>query len=114
VPTVVVDGRDVWAVPYRHARVFLTRDGQAWTPVATREQGGPPPQPVVLTPLALLPQPNFGLWEVVSGQWELSGDGALLAYTGDNSRDVPQYEPLDAALAAFVVAEVRRVSARSR
>lgn len=112
VPTVVVDGRDVWAVPYRHARVFLARDGQAWTPVSSREQGGPP-QREVLTPLELLPEPNFGL-RYVSGQWELSGDGALLAYAGDNTRDVPQYEPLDAALAAFVGVEVRRVSARSR
>ncbi|WIE80902.1 hypothetical protein [Curtobacterium sp. MCSS17_016] len=112
VPTVVVDGRDLWAVPYRYARVFLTRDGHAWMPVAAHEQGGPP-QPVVLTPLALLPEPNFGL-QTVPGQWELTGDGTLLAFIGDNARDVPQYEPLDTALAAFVGVEVRRVSARSR
>jgi hypothetical protein len=112
IPTVVVDGRDVWEVPYRHARVFLTPDGQAWTPAAVYERGGPP-QPVALTPLALLPEPNFGLRQV-PGQWELPGDGALLAYIGDTSRDVPQYAPLDAALAAFVGEQVRRVSAHSR
>lgn len=112
VPATEVDGRAVWQVPYRFMKLYLDGGGTAWTPLRRAQQHGAwPPGPTVLEQLLLRPEPNFGPGlGVLEGQWRLAGDGQLLAYVGDDSRDVPQYAPLDDMLAAFVRDEVRKVS----